>query len=114
MAGSGRKQPVRFSHLNPRTEPLFSQVANVRNRSLRKPSDKAFLHRIAGEFDRLAEMTRCEDPSYYAARAAQEVSAAVKVQHSRARLAHLIMAQHYAPFVRGTRQHWAEKSGYTC
>ncbi|MCW3796520.1 hypothetical protein OMW55_01675 [Sphingomonas sp. BN140010] len=68
-------------------------------------ADKAFLHRIAGEFDRLAETVRYEDdPAYYAARAAQEVSAAVKAQHPRARLAHLLMAQRYEGLVQRARQ----------
>ena len=62
--------------------------------------DKAFLLRIAGEFDRLADgergwAERAEDPAYYAARASQEVSAAVKARHPQARLAHLVMAQRY-------------------
>jgi hypothetical protein len=68
-------------------------------------ADKAFLHRIAGEFDRLADIYSHSDQHYYAARAAQEVSAAVKAQHPKARLAHLMMARRYDALLQGTQPH---------
>ncbi|RST31495.1 hypothetical protein HMF7854_12090 [Sphingomonas ginkgonis] len=58
-------------------------------------ADKAMLHRIAREFERLAEEVRHADRPYYVARATQEVTAAVKAVHPQARLAHLTMARHY-------------------
>jgi len=64
-------------------------------------ADKAFLLRIAGEFDRLADLARRDDPSYYATRAAQEVSAAVGAQHPRARMAHLVLARRYDALAQG-------------
>lgn len=57
--------------------------------------DRALLNCIAAEFDRLADIERRKDPSYYAVRAAQEVKAAVEAQHPSARLSHLVMAQRY-------------------
>ena len=64
------------------------------------PAEKNLLHRIACEFERFDRITECEksaaeQPFYYARRAAQEVTAAVKAQHPKARLAHLSMAQRY-------------------
>lgn len=63
-------------------------------------AEKNLLHRIACEFERLDRITECEksaaeQPLFYAQRAAQEVTAAVKAQHPKARLAHLNMAQRY-------------------
>ena len=62
--------------------------------------DRALLLRLAVEFDRLADLAgtapaRVEDPAYYATRASQEVTAAVKAKHPQARLAHLAMARRY-------------------
>ena len=58
--------------------------------------EKAVLLRIASEFDRLGEVAgRPENLAYFAARAAQEVTAAVRANHPQARLAHLAMAQRY-------------------
>ena len=68
-------------------------------------AEKALLYGIASEFDRLAELSSFEDPAYYASRAAQEVSAAVKARHPQARLAHLMMARRYDALVHGTPQH---------
>jgi hypothetical protein len=64
------------------------------------PAEKNLLLRIACEFERLDRIAECEtsaaeQPFYYAQRAAQEVTAAVKAQHPKARLAHLSMAQRY-------------------
>jgi hypothetical protein len=67
-------------------------------------AEKRILYRIASEFDRLAEL-RGLDSSYYAWRASQEVSAAVKARHPAARLAHLIMARRYDALVKETQQH---------
>lgn len=64
-------------------------------------ADRACLIRIAREFDALAHAARCADRPYYAARAAQEVTAAVQARHPRARLAHLHLAQHYEAIAQG-------------
>lgn len=59
------------------------------------------LLRLASEFDRLAVERDWplgfheDDSRYFARRAAQAVTAAVRARHSRARLAHLEMAQRY-------------------
>jgi len=66
--------------------------------------DKACLHRIAHEFDRLADEVRFKDRSYYAVRASQEVAAAVRARHPKARIAHLLMAQRYDAIARGSSE----------
>lgn len=59
------------------------------------------LLRLASEFDRLAVEREWplgfhqDDSRYFARRAAQEVTAAVRAKHARARLAHLEMAHRY-------------------
>jgi hypothetical protein len=63
--------------------------------------EASLLLRLASEFDRLAlEKDRplgftADDSRYFAQRAAQEVTAAVKAGHPKARLAHLKIAQRY-------------------
>ena len=63
--------------------------------------ETSLLLRLAREFDRLA-ITKDwplgfheNDGRYFARRAAQEVTAAVRAAHPKARLAHLKMAQRY-------------------
>jgi hypothetical protein len=63
--------------------------------------EQNFLLRLAIEFELLAEKAVApinmhdHDQSYFARRASQEVTAAVKAKHPKARLAHLKMAQSY-------------------
>jgi hypothetical protein len=63
--------------------------------------EASFLLRLASEFDRLAlERDRptgftADDARYFAQRAAEEVTAAVKAGHPKARLAHLKIARSY-------------------
>ena len=62
--------------------------------------EKAFLLRLALEFDRLDEMgvqpSAFEDEgTYFARRASEEVSAAVQARHPNARGAHLTLARNY-------------------
>ena len=52
--------------------------------------EKAFLLRLAIEFDRLED-----EQTYFARRASQEVSAAVLARHPNARRAHLTLARNY-------------------
>jgi len=81
----------------------FDEAEHCRRSAMEveRAAEKAILLRLASEFDRLAQTDAdvddewAEDPSYYAARAAQEISAAVKARHPQARLAHLVMAQRY-------------------
>lgn len=76
----------------------FAEEANECRRlisDVEARAEKVLLHRIASEFDQLAGLRASADPSYYAARAAEEVSAAVRARHPNARLAHLTMARRY-------------------
>ena len=63
--------------------------------------EEALLLRLASEFQALANgpnptcRIREGDLPYFALRASQEVTAAVKAEHPNARIAHLKMAQHY-------------------
>ena len=52
--------------------------------------EKAFLLRLATEFERLEH-----EQTYFARRASQEVSAAVHARHPNARRAHLTLARSY-------------------
>jgi hypothetical protein len=69
------------------------------------------LGRLASEFERLAVESdwplgfHLDDSVYFAQRAAQEVTAAVKAEHPKARLAHLKMAQRYDKFSRAILEH---------
>jgi len=58
-------------------------------------AEKAILYAIANEFDRLANLARWTDRTYYAARASQELTAAVNARNPKARLAHLVLARRY-------------------
>ena len=63
--------------------------------------EKAFLLRLASEFENLADaatttiQSHQDDCCYFAQRASQETKAAVDAKHPIARLAHLIMARRY-------------------
>ncbi len=63
--------------------------------------EHALLLRLANEFENLAELAtppisiQESDWPYFAQRASQEITAAVKAKHPNARLAHLKMAQRY-------------------
>lgn len=64
-------------------------------------AEARLLRRLASEFERLAVERdwplgfHRDDSMYFARRAAQEVTAAVRAEHPKARLAHLKMAQRY-------------------
>lgn len=66
-------------------------------RELHGRPEEPVLLQLASEFDRLADLQEgaSDEVTYCSARAAQEVSAAVKARHPKARLAHLTMAQRY-------------------
>ena len=62
--------------------------------------ERAILLRLSSEFLILAakngeQSIDQSDVPYFAQRATQEITAAVKAKHPKARLAHLKMAQHY-------------------
>ena len=63
--------------------------------------EQAFLLRVASEFENLADVANArsnihkDDWTNFAQRASQEITAAVRATHPRARLAHLRLAQHY-------------------
>lgn len=63
-------------------------------------AEQDMLRRIAHEFDRLASNAIRADRPIYAARAAQELTAAAAAGHPRARSAHLTMARHYESLAR--------------
>lgn len=73
--------------------------------------EEAVLLRLADEFDKLAGERGWpagfseSDLSYFAARACQEKTAAVRATDPRARLAHLKMAQRYALLSRPAGAH---------
>jgi hypothetical protein len=82
---------------------LASEAADCRSlaRELGGRPEASLLLRLASEFDRLAVErdsplgSDAGDGRYFAQRAAQEVTAAVNAGHSKARLAHLKIAQRY-------------------
>jgi hypothetical protein len=86
----------------PRHE-LAGEAADCRSlaRVLVGRPEALLLVRIACAFDQLAVERDppsgfdAEDGRYFAQRAAQEVTAAVKAEHPKARLAHLKIAQRY-------------------
>ncbi len=67
----------------------------------RERPEQALLLRLASEFENLAKVTTAtssiheDDLPYFASRASQEITAAVRARHPKARLAHLAMAQRY-------------------
>ena len=84
--------------------PLEYEAANCRSMAyeFQGRPEEALLLRLADEFDRLAVERdwplgfNAMDLSYFAKRATQETTAAVRARSPKARLAHLSMAQRYA------------------
>lgn len=82
---------------------LAGEASNCRRlaQELHGRPEAPFLHRLASEFDRIAGTkddaagAHEDDGRYFAARAAQENTAAARAVHPKARLAHLRMAQRY-------------------
>ncbi|WP_152569588.1 MULTISPECIES: hypothetical protein [Sphingomonas] len=63
-------------------------------------AEQVMLNSIAREFDRLANAALVADRPHYAARAAQELTAAAAARHPRARSAHITMAGYYGALAR--------------
>ena len=82
---------------------LAGEAADCRSlaQELAGRPEASLLLRLASEFDRLALERdwplgfHADDSRYFAQRASQEITAAVKARHPKARLAHLKIAQRY-------------------
>ena len=93
--------------------PLEYEAADCRSMAyeFQGHPEEALLLRIAEEFDRLAVERdwplgfNAKDLSYFAKRATQETTAAVRATNPKARLAHLRMAQRYARLSRPVKAH---------
>jgi hypothetical protein len=92
---------------------LADEAANCRLLALelRDRPEVPILLRLASEFDRLVHNADgCgsvyeKDGRYFEQRAAQEIRAAVRAAHPKARLAHLKMAQSYEALSQESRAH---------